>query len=178
MSIHRKPFLILGPVALTASTLLVLSCNLTSALSAAGSSPSPMPQMAVTDTAPPAATTPALSPAPTQETSGAQAAGNSPAGGLPSDVPVYPGATPAAFQVQGIVAYDSNDSQAKVSSFFKAQLPGRGWSSVPLDQNAAAIATLKGWPVSKWTKGTRTMLIVIEPNGNGSAILYYLNWQQ
>ena len=92
-------------------------------------------------------TVPPLSPTPTQPVSS----------GLPSDIPIYPGAQLAGNPSAGQATFQAPASQEAVSTFYQQQMPQQGWKAGQVQDNGADGIFLT------FTKDTRTVHISISP---------------
>lgn len=94
---------------------------------------------------------PALSPTPTRPVSS----------GLPSDVPIYPGAQLVGKPSANQATFQAPADQETVSHFYQQQMPQQGWKTGQVQDNGADGIFLT------FTKDTRTLHINISP-GNAS----------
>jgi hypothetical protein len=96
-----------------------------------------------------------------------------PNGGLPSDIPLYPGAQPIGAPTQNQASFQSSASQETISTFYQQQMPQHGWKTVQVQDNGPDGIILT------FSKDTRVAHFVISPGiGNGgSAVLITLTSQ-
>ena len=78
-------------------------------------------------------------------------------GGLPSDIPVYPGAqfigNPSASQA----SFQAPATQEAISTFYQQQMPQNGWKTLQVQDNG------QDGIILTFSKDTRTAHIVIAP---------------
>ena len=78
-------------------------------------------------------------------------------GGLPSDIPIYPGArfigNPSASQA----SFQAPATQETISTFYQQQMPQNGWKTIQVQDNGPDGIILT------FSKDTRTAHIVIAP---------------
>jgi ABC-type phosphate transport system substrate-binding protein len=78
-------------------------------------------------------------------------------GGLPSDIPIYPGArfigNPSASQA----SFQAPATQEALSTYYQQQMPQNGWTTVQVQDNG------QDGIILTFTKDTRTAHIVIAP---------------
>ena len=77
--------------------------------------------------------------------------------GLPSDIPIYPGAQLAGSPSAGQATFQAPASQQAVSTFYQQQMPQQGWKAGQIQDNGADGIFLT------FTKDTRTAHISISP---------------
>lgn len=133
--------LLLGAIGILLATMLA-ACAPNGAATTSGSKPA----SAVTDTATSATHSP---------TAPATGAPGSAPTSLPSDIPVYPGAQFLKSGTQGgmdVYFFTSQDSFAKVMTFYQQQMPKYGWRERPVPTPAAD-------PLGDYVKGQRHALI-------------------
>jgi len=80
-----------------------------------------------------------------------------PNGGLPSDIPIYPGAQIIGAPSQGQAGFQATASQETISSFYQQQMPQHGWKTVQVQDNG-----LDGI-ILTFSKDTRVAHLVISP---------------
>jgi hypothetical protein len=90
---------------------------------------------------------PPLTPTPTRPASS----------GLPSDVPIYPGAQLIGKPSANQATFQAPADQETVSSFYQQQMPRQGWKTGQVQDNGADGIFLT------FTKDTRTIHVTISP---------------
>jgi|SRR5579859_2766663 len=83
-----------------------------------------------------------------------------PNGGLPSDIPIYPGAqvvSNSSSAQPGQASFQAPASLEMVSSFYQQQMPQQGWKATQVQDNGADGVILA------FSKDTRVAHIVISP---------------
>ncbi len=96
-----------------------------------------------------------------------------PNGGLPSDIPLYPGAQLIGTPSQNQASFQAAASQETISTFYQQQMPQHGWKTVQVQDNGPDGIILT------FSKDTRVAHFVISPGiGNGgSAVLITITSQ-
>ncbi len=80
-----------------------------------------------------------------------------PNGGLPDDIPLYPGAQLVAAPASGQSSFQVTASLEMVSSFYQQQMPQQGWKVTQMQDNGSDGVILA------FSKDTRVAHIVISP---------------
>jgi len=86
------------------------------------------------------------------------------AAGLPSDVPIYPGAL-NQMVVPGTAAFEVPADVDTIRSFYEQKLRAAGWS-----MDGTAITTGDNY-MSNWSKGSQKLTIIIATEGQGKSTL-------
>jgi hypothetical protein len=90
-----------------------------------------------------------------------------PGSGLPSDIPIYPGAQPVNLPTSqaGQASFQVTATPEMVSSFYQQQMPQQGWKKTQLNDNGADGVILA------FRKDTRVAHIVISPGFNAGQVV-------
>jgi hypothetical protein len=86
------------------------------------------------------------------------------ASGLPTDIPLYPGATGLTKISTEAVEFFTTDAPAKVDQFYQQQMPAQKWTLLSATKQGENI-------IEVWQKDNRVATIAILPQGGQTAIM-------
>lgn len=84
-------------------------------------------------------------------------------GGLPDDVPVYPNAS-GMISMEGMASFDMQDGVMDVADFYREALAAEGWTAESDDELGDMVQ-------QTWSKGARSLMLIISEEDEGSNVV-------